>query len=90
MTNLRDTLNAKEGRAQPARYWMGTTPLACDHCETAIVSQFHDARMSGGLWGGMWGCFCDHCFASHGLRHGVGLGQRYTQQPNGRWLKTAG
>lgn len=39
---------------------------------------------------GTWANMCAACFHEHGYGLGTGKGQQYTQQEDGRWLKTGG
>jgi hypothetical protein len=36
---------------------------------------------------GPWGLLCWLCWRGQGFALGTGTGQRYVQQPDGRWLK---
>lgn len=67
-------------------YWKGTAPTRCATCDTPLVTVFADMRIVRGPWG----CLCPTCVARFGMGYGVGLGQEYTRQPDGRWLKTKG
>jgi hypothetical protein len=71
-------------------YWLGPIgPL--DDFGNSIDDQFVDGMTSHG---GAWAIMTPECFRSAaggtGGRLGLGLGQLYTQQPDGRWLKTEG
>ena len=71
------------------KYWLSAPPPTnCDICHKAIVSQFTDGKTNGGPWAIM----CKACFPRHSLANklGTGLGQQYTKQTDGRWLKTGG
>lgn len=68
--------------------WMGTPPTKCDTCEAPIVDKFYDEKTKMGPWG----CLCPNCHTfGPGLgKLGLGWGQEYTKQPDGKWLKTGG
>ena len=68
--------------------WMGPAPTNCDVCETKITIKFYDAKTNIGPWASM----CPSCHnLGPGLgRLGTGLGQEYTKQPDGKFLKTGG
>lgn len=69
-------------------YWIGDAPVRCDGCEAAITATFNDMRSSSGPWGN----FCETCAIlgpGCGI-WGMGFGQQYTKQENGKWLKTKG
>jgi hypothetical protein len=70
------------------RYWLGEAPIDCQTCPEKIDDCFYDAKTDYGPWAFM----CPACFhLGPGLsRVGVGLGQEYTKQEDGRWLKTGG
>jgi len=59
-------------------------PQKCDLCCIPITTKFYDARLSVGSWGNV----CPNCYRRFG--HGTGLGQEYTKQRDGRFLKTKG
>lgn len=68
------------------KYWMGTPPGVCDLDEKPLVEEFVDGKTRMGPWGNM----CPDCHRMYGFGIGVGRGQRYRKQPDGRWLKTEG
>jgi hypothetical protein len=71
------------------RYWHSSGPITCDICNASIVDQFTDGKTRRGPWAIM----CNTCLPKHGSglwqHHGDGLGQQYTKQADGKWLKTA-
>lgn len=69
-----------------AKYWQGTAPAACDVCGAQIVDTFSDAKTPMGPWANL----CPGCASSMSVRYGLGFGQKYEKQSDGRWLKTAG
>lgn len=71
-----------------AKYWMSRPPEQCDTCENNIEEKFYDAMIVTGSWG----CLCPTCFhLGPGLGIlGIGHGQEYTKQKDGRWMKTGG
>lgn len=68
-----------------AKYWVGDTPRMCDMCREPFTDEFSECAMYG-----VWGCFCPRCVRRYELSYGMGKGQRYTKQADGRWMKTAG
>jgi len=70
--------------------WVSPIPTACDTCGTKLVDEFYDEKTSIG--GGRWGCICHQCHTlgpGYG-KLGMGWGQKYEKQPDGRWVKTEG
>ena len=71
-------------------YWQHRGDVACDFCNRVMTDQFTDGKTNRGPWAIM----CNSCLPMHSIAnrnyHGQGLGQQYTLQANGRWLKTAG
>lgn len=70
-----------------AGYWMGKAPERCDVCSKSIHNTFSDARVPGD---GRWGCLCANCCSSLGVSYGLGRGQKYVRQDDGRYMKTEG
>lgn len=70
------------------KFWMSPVPDKCDTCNNPITERFFDAKTRMGPWG----CLCPTCqVLGPGMNQlGLGKGQEYTKQPNGRWLKTGG
>lgn len=70
------------------KFWMGSVPSNCDACSMELTDKFYDAKTKFGPWGNL----CPACHTNGpGLgKVGTGLGQGYTKQDDGRWLKTAG
>jgi hypothetical protein len=71
-----------------SHYWSAPVPTRCQPCLTRIRGTFYDAATRRGTWMIM----CERCHViGPGInRVGVGVAQRYEQQSDGRWLKTAG
>lgn len=68
-------------------YWAG--PIShCDVCRTPFEKVFYDAKTNGGPWA----CMCPSCQnLGPGLgKTGLGIGQKYELQSDGKWLKTEG
>lgn len=74
------------GKKKPEKYWVGQPDPNCDICDRPIDKAFVDGRTRFGPWGNM----CMACFRADGAGLGLGLGQKYEQQADGRWLKTGG
>ena len=72
-------------------YWVGDVD-DCDGCQRPLKDQhsISDIRSNRGSWG----LFCDQCVpfwsANPYDHYGLGLGQRYVKQADGRWLKVEG
>lgn len=64
------------------QYWLSPVPGFCETCDGPIHDKFYDAST----------CMCPSCFTlGPGFgKLGQGLGQEYTKQPDGKWLKTGG
>ena len=67
------------------KYYVGA-PEHCDVCTKPFGKMMYDAAMMNGRWANM----CQTCFNRHARGLGVGKGQRYSKQEDGRWLKTGG
>lgn len=77
-------------------YYISPAPEACDlisdprfgtkHDNISEKGEFVDGRLRVGPWANM----CMTCHKTHGVGLGTGLGQRFTRQADGRWLKTGG
>ena len=71
-------------------YWQHRGDVACDFCNRVMDDQFTDGKTKHGPWAIM----CNDCLPYHSIAtrnyHGQGLGQQYTLQATGRWLKTEG
>jgi len=67
-------------------YWEGAEPLGCELCEDDIKHEFIDGRTR---WH-CWGMLCPVCHTNCGVGLGLGKGQRYVKQPDGKWLKVEG
>ena len=73
-------------------FWMGTVPPKCDFCLTQITTKFIDGAVPRQLHRlyGSWAYVCPSCFSNEGMTLGIGRGQEYTRQADGRFLKTGG
>lgn len=72
--------------AQP-KYWLSPAPDKCDLCGTPITNVFIDGKTRQGPWGFL----CPSChLLDCGGHLGLGFGQRYEKQSDGKWLKVAG
>lgn len=71
------------------KYWFGAIRTRDDFGDP-IVDKFYDAKTIQGPWAIMTPASWEkHRIAKNGAL-GLGLGQEYTRQEDGRWLKTAG
>jgi hypothetical protein len=60
------------------KQWMGTEPVACDHCHQPFGDFFIDGRMHPDSPGrGLWALLCVACHPEHGVGFGMGRGQKY-------------
>ncbi len=66
-------------------YWSG----ALDACQVSGLP-FEDVMYDANIPGMGWGNINQATFDALGCRLGVGKGQRYRKQPDGRWLQVAG
>lgn len=73
--------------SMPARpvYWCGEVDV-CDVCGRKFLGTMYDASVPGVAWGNL----CQRCFDDYGCSLGIGRGQRYDVQLDGRWLKVGG
>jgi len=69
-------------------FWSSEVPSNCDTCGTKITDVFYDAK----TYGGPCATMCPSChYLGPGIgKLGLGIGQEYTRQSNGKYLKTAG
>lgn len=65
------------------KFWIGSAPQQCDIDQTPLVDEFVDGATRTGPWANM----CPECFKKFGIGLGVGRGQHYVKQPDGRWKK---
>ena len=77
-----------EGAAVQDCYFINP-PANCDLCERAFAQEeyFVDGRVKG-----IGGCgfMCTDCFVEHGVGLGLGIGQLYRRERDGRWLLVPG
>lgn len=64
------------------KFWCGEAPTVCQICDRPIAEVFVDGKTQ---WD-CWACMCKDCWETHGEGLGVGLGQMYGRQEDGRWL----
>jgi len=70
------------------KFWIGSFPRSCDICCNQITTNFVDGIIVRGGCG--WAIVCVECHKKYGFGLGVGKGQKYEKQPNGKFLKIAG
>jgi hypothetical protein len=69
------------------KYWMGTRPGKTDDFGDPIESSFVDGKTRSGPWAIM----SPRSWRRYGVDHlGLGRGQRYEKQDDGKWLKVEG
>jgi hypothetical protein len=84
---LQATANAIRPANKPKpRYWLGSTPTQCQVC----TGDYQGKMVDGALHTGQWALMCGQCHRNMGRGLGMGRGQKYTRQADGRWLKTGG
>lgn len=66
--------------------WIGSQPTNCQLCNEPLQSTFIDGRTRLGHWAIM----CPECHMDQAIGLGVGKGQMYAKQTDGRWQKVAG
>ena len=76
---------ASSGNAQT--FWHGQAPVKCQMRGEAILTKFVDGSTGSG---GPWAIMCDECHKTFGVGLGIGRGQRFVMQGDGRFLKTEG
>jgi hypothetical protein len=69
----------------PKRCWSGAVPLQDDFDKTIVASFIDGATIRG-----PWAIMTLESFKLYGLGLGLGVGQKYQLQDDGRWLKVAG
>lgn len=71
-------------------YWYGDVEH-CDLCRSPFSKEsgtvMYDFKVTAA---GMWGNGCENCFQREGGRVGLGFGQKYVRQSDGRFLCTEG
>jgi len=71
---------------EAAVYWRGSPIGPKDDLGAKIDDVFYDAKTVMGPWG----ILSPASFRQHGVGVGLGRGQKYEKQSDGRWLKTEG
>jgi hypothetical protein len=64
-------------------YWLSEVPKSCDICHNSITTVFIDGATTFGPWANM----CVSCHDLYGVGLGIGKGQKYQKQSDGRFLK---
>jgi hypothetical protein len=70
------------------KFWTGSAPHHCDICGEILSTAFVDGKWQGRAWANM--CVECHGGSQGGGQLGLGIGQKYEKQEDGRWLKTGG
>jgi hypothetical protein len=68
---------------------MGDVPELCQVTRRAIEDEFVDGVIPS-FSGTTWACWHPQEFTKRGGKYGLGSGQLFTRQTDGRWLKTRG
>jgi len=66
-------------------YWIGSNPTNCDLCKTDLLKG--KVFIDGKTKQGPWGCMCTACYQEQGFGLGVGRGQKYVLEADGKWYK---
>lgn len=72
--------------AEQQKFWAGKVNEVDDFGKP-ITNVFIDGKTS---CGGSWGIMSQISHRRHGVGVGIGLGQVYEKQSDGRWLKVGG
>jgi hypothetical protein len=80
------TKQKEVGKMARQKFWMGIPPTHCQLCQYEFRTHFIDAKTIHGPWGFL----CEECHENYGHGFGLGKGQRYHKQEDGRWLKVTG
>jgi hypothetical protein len=67
-------------------YWIGSTIGPKDDYGAAITDEFIDGKTKHGPWA----ILAPITYRRHGVGLGLGRGQRYKKQEDGKWLKVEG
>jgi hypothetical protein len=81
---MADEVNALDDKRV---FWMGEVPTHCQLSNKRITKSFVDGRVPGHS---SWACMHPSYYKSVGGTFGMGRGQRYEKQADGRWLKVEG
>jgi len=65
-------------------YWLGAHH--CDVCRKMNPPELYNCRTNLGVWG----MLCKECFNILGVGLGIGKGQRYERQEDGKYLQVEG
>lgn len=84
MMTIKDVLDSKKPKPLK-KYWMGTVREK-DDFEQPITDTFFDGKTVMGPWATM----SPTSWRKYGCGTGLGHGQKYQKQEDGRWLKVAG
>lgn len=69
------------------KYWVGDPGSCCQVTDAPFNGVMYAVRIPGL---GLWGNVCYDAFVALGCQLGVGHGQKYRQQDDGRWLLVEG
>lgn len=67
-------------------YWFSEIPTECQVMKTPITNTFVDGKIAGSGWALMH----PKTHERFGVGLGMGRGQKYAKQTDGRWLKVEG
>ncbi len=69
------------------KVWSGSEPKCDAGNGHNLNGEFYDAAIPAYR---QWAILCPACAKRHGVKLGLGFGQRYQKQSNGAWLKVEG
>jgi hypothetical protein len=77
----------ERGTTVTDKYWMGGVPTRCQISDQPIKTMFVDGRVPRL---GIWAIMTPGTFRENGGTLGLGRGQLYEKQSDGRWKKIDG
>ncbi len=77
---------AGSGAQSAKQYWLSQPPSKCQIGGENIVMSFVDGSTGSG---GPWAIMCNECHKVYGVGLGIGKGQRFVLQGDGRFLKVS-
>lgn len=80
-----ETWKLKNKTMEKKVYWHSNVPML-DDFGAIIGKEFIDGKTNNGRWAIM----SERSYRQFGIGLGLGKGQRYEKQVDGRWLKTGG
>lgn len=75
--------------AENQTYWLSPFDGKCQVTGEDCNGVMYDAKLPA-QFGGVWANISHSTFVALGCKTGIGLGQKYERQPDGRWLCVEG